>query len=75
MDNQIDLQEPDLATCGPPTREVPITIKWIYKIKTNKDGSMSKLKAKLVARGFEQRAGDDFEDTSPQWQNTVHSKY
>ncbi len=40
-----------------------ITIKWVYKIKTHVNGSTAKFKARLVAQGFQQRAGEDFDET------------
>lgn len=40
-----------------------ISNKWIFKVKTNADGSLDKLKARLVARGFEQFAGVDYLET------------
>jgi transposase InsO family protein len=49
-------------TMLPPGR-TPITTKWIYRIKTHADGSPAKLKARLVARGFQQREGLDFDET------------
>lgn len=36
--------------------------KWVYRIKTNTDGSPCKAKARLVARGFSQKAGYDYDD-------------
>jgi hypothetical protein len=35
----------------------PITPKWIYKIKYKIDGTIKKLKVRLVMRGFEQEKG------------------
>lgn len=40
-----------------------ISNKWIYKVKKHADGTLDKLKARLVARGFEQLAGIDFQET------------
>lgn len=38
-------------------------MKWIYKIKYQVDGSIQKYKARLVAHGYMQRGGIDFEET------------
>lgn len=40
-----------------------ITCRWHLKQKLNLDGSLNKLKARLVARGFDQREGIDYKDT------------
>ena len=37
-----------------------VGVKWIFKIKTQADGSLDKFKARLVARGFSQIEGKDF---------------
>jgi hypothetical protein len=39
-----------------------ITMKWVYKLKRNEAGEIIKHKARLVARGFVQQEGIDFDD-------------
>jgi hypothetical protein len=39
-----------------------ITFKWVFKLKRDEVGAMIKHKARLVARGFLQREGIDFND-------------
>jgi hypothetical protein len=40
-----------------------IDSKWIFKVKKHVDGSIERYKARLVAQGFKQRYGLDYEDT------------
>uniref|UniRef100_A0A803NKS9 Reverse transcriptase Ty1/copia-type domain-containing protein n=1 Tax=Cannabis sativa TaxID=3483 RepID=A0A803NKS9_CANSA len=37
--------------------------KWVYRVKLNADGTLDKCKSRLVARGYLQQPGIDFEDT------------
>ncbi|GJW69174.1 retrovirus-related pol polyprotein from transposon TNT 1-94 [Tanacetum coccineum] len=40
-----------------------ITLKWIYKVKLDEIGGILKNKARLVARGYRQEEGIDFEES------------
>jgi len=40
----------------------PISLKWVYKLKKDEKGDVIKHKARLVARGFVQQEGVDYED-------------
>jgi hypothetical protein len=46
-----------------PAHAIPITCIWVYKVKTKADGSIERYKARLVARGFQQSYGRDYEKT------------
>ncbi|KAK1662372.1 hypothetical protein QYE76_050531 [Lolium multiflorum] len=47
----------------PPLRVNVIDSKWVFKVKKHSDGTIERYKARLVARGFRQRYGLDYEDT------------
>ena len=51
----------DLVTLPPEKSRVGC--KWIYKIKTRSDGSIECYKTRLVAKGFTQEYGSDYEET------------
>ncbi|WVZ62952.1 hypothetical protein U9M48_012640 [Paspalum notatum var. saurae] len=46
----------------PPANCRPIGLKWVYKVKRDEHGEVVRHKARLVARGFVQREGIDFEE-------------
>jgi hypothetical protein len=46
-----------------PSCAVPITCKWVFKIKFRSDGSIERYKAHLVARSFQQTQGRDYDET------------
>ncbi|GJS92986.1 retrovirus-related pol polyprotein from transposon TNT 1-94 [Tanacetum coccineum] len=49
-----------------PDKVIVITLKWIYKVKLDELGGILKNKGRLVARGYRQEEGIDFEeDFSP----------
>nr|GEX28922.1 hypothetical protein [Tanacetum cinerariifolium] len=45
------------------TKVMVITLKWIYKVKLDELGGILKNKARLVARGYRQEEGIDFEES------------
>jgi len=47
----------------PPLKCSILTLKWIYKIKLDELGAILKNKARLVARGYNQEEGIDFEES------------
>ena len=41
----------------------PVSCKWVYRLKRKSDGSIDRFKDRLVARGFSQHQGLDYEET------------
>ncbi|GJR96352.1 retrovirus-related pol polyprotein from transposon TNT 1-94 [Tanacetum coccineum] len=46
-----------------PDKVIVITLKWIYNVKLNELGGVLKNKARLVARGYRQEEGIDYEES------------
>ncbi|KAI0993507.1 Retrovirus-related Pol polyprotein from transposon, partial [Podosphaera aphanis] len=46
-----------------PLKRNVVGSKWVFKIKRNADGSIERYKARLVAQGFSQVPGHDFDET------------
>ena len=41
----------------------PITVRWVFKRKINKEGNINKFKVRLIIRGFQQIYGIDYFET------------
>ena len=45
-----------------PVGKRPIGLKWVFKLKKNSSGEVVKHKARIVAKGYVQRASIDFDE-------------
>nr|GFB97521.1 integrase, catalytic region, zinc finger, CCHC-type, peptidase aspartic, catalytic [Tanacetum cinerariifolium] len=60
-DDNLDMEVWELVPR--PDQVMVITLKWIYKVKLDELGGILKNKARLVARGYCQKEGIDFEES------------
>src|SRR5690242_14393035 len=56
------IQNETWTLCKLPPGRQAIKSKWVYKTKTNQSGSIDRYKARLLAQGFSQRVGIDYDD-------------
>ncbi|MCO5554598.1 hypothetical protein L7F22_008129 [Adiantum nelumboides] len=65
MDKEMDaLYKNGTWNLGPlPHNKKAIGCKWLYKLKFNKEGTVDRYKVRLVAKGFAQQHGLDYDET------------
>jgi hypothetical protein len=51
----------------PPPNCIPIATKWVWKNKEGENGMVVRNKSRLVAQGFSQKEGIDYEETLLPW--------
>lgn len=46
-----------------PNRSKPVSTRWVFRVKRDANGEIQQYKARLIARGFSQREGIDYNET------------
>lgn len=64
MDTEIDSLKKNNTweLCDLPKDRKAIGCKWIYTIKTDENGEIERFKARLVAQGYTQKFGEDYDE-------------
>lgn len=57
------LKDPSYKLVSKPTNVAIIGTKWVFKNKLNEYGKVVRNKARLVARGYSQQEGDNYDET------------
>nr|GEU35049.1 retrotransposon protein, putative, Ty1-copia subclass [Tanacetum cinerariifolium] len=63
IDTSLNYKKDDLEIDEPKSDIIPICSKWLFKNKTDIDGSVHTYKAHLVVKGYTQTLGIDYEET------------
>lgn len=65
MKKEIDalIKNQTWEVCSPPKNRRILKTKWVFKIKRNPQEESQRFKARLVARGYEQIQGEDYNET------------
>jgi hypothetical protein len=63
------MKKKDVWSVVKATSQKPIGAKWVFRVKQDQSGRVTRFKARIVAKGFAQRYGVDFWDT---WAPVAH---
>lgn len=64
MQEEIDslIKNETWELCELPEGRKPVGCKWLFTVKTNQNGEIDRYKARLVAQGFSQKFGSDYDE-------------